>query len=100
MRRRTIDIAFPGRRLALFVDGCFWHACPEHATWPKANGEFWREKIMRNRARDLESNRHLEDTGRAVLRIWEHTSIHESAAIVESCLDRPASRADESSRTP
>src|SRR5437868_2865541 len=49
--RRVADVAFAGLRVAVFVDGCFWHGCPEHATWPKQNAEFWRAKILANRAR-------------------------------------------------
>ncbi|MFD3697163.1 very short patch repair endonuclease [Streptomyces sp. NPDC058646] len=72
MSRRTIDIAFPGARIAVFMDGCFWHGCPEHATSPKANSEWWRVKLDRNRARDLETTAHLQATGWLVLRFWEH----------------------------
>ncbi|MCP3756225.1 very short patch repair endonuclease [Streptomyces sp. TBY4] len=72
MPRRTMDIAFPGRRIAVFIDGCFWHGCPQHATSPKANSDWWRVKLERNRARDLETTAHLEDEGWLVLRFWEH----------------------------
>src|SRR5699024_10075152 len=54
--RRVADVAFPGRKIAIFVDGCFWHGCPEHATWPKRNAEFWRQKIEANRQRDTDTN--------------------------------------------
>ncbi len=53
------DFAFPARRLAVFVDGCFWHGCPRHGTSPKGNARFWRKKIARNRERDREVNRQL-----------------------------------------
>ncbi|MEZ5387421.1 MAG: very short patch repair endonuclease [Prosthecobacter sp.] len=66
------DFVFPKRRVAVFVDGCFWHGCPKHGTWPKQNGRFWREKIERNRARDREVTRTLRGKGWKVLRIWEH----------------------------
>ncbi len=66
------DFAFPARRLAVFVDGCFWHGCPRHGTLPKGNARFWREKIARNRERDREVNRELRRRGWRVLRIWEH----------------------------
>jgi DNA mismatch endonuclease, patch repair protein len=52
MARRTVDIAFAGPRIAVFLDGCFWHGCPEHATSPKANAEWWRAKLDRNVVRD------------------------------------------------
>ncbi len=66
------DFVFPKLRLAVFVDGCFWHACPIHATQPKQNATFWREKIARNQARDRLVNRTLRTRGWRVLRIWEH----------------------------
>ncbi len=66
------DFVFPTHRLAVFVDGCFWHGCPTHATWPKNNGAFWRTKILANRKRDRAVNRLLRKSGWRVLRIWEH----------------------------
>ena len=69
--RRVADVAFPGRMIAVFVDGCFWHGCPEHATWPKQNAEFWREKIARNQARDALTTQGLRRNDWRVLRIWE-----------------------------
>ncbi|MEU6067246.1 very short patch repair endonuclease [Streptomyces sp. NPDC047082] len=74
MRRRTIDIAFRGPKIAVFLDGCFWHGCPQHATHPKSNAEWWRTKLDKNMARDLETTRHLEAEGWTVLRFWEHES--------------------------
>ncbi|MFE6128637.1 very short patch repair endonuclease [Streptomyces sp. NPDC056437] len=72
MARRTIDIAFPRFRIAVFMDGCFWHGCPQHATSPKANATWWRTKLDKNMARDIETTKHLEDDGWLVLRFWEH----------------------------
>ena len=72
IERRTIDIAFTRLRVAVFVDGCFWHACPEHATWPKTNAEWWRRKLEANCDRDRETDRRLQDLGWAVNRVWEH----------------------------
>lgn len=66
------DIAFVGPRIAVYVDGCFWHGCPEHATWPKRNGKFWREKIEGNIARDRRVDGSLEEAGWRVIRVWEH----------------------------
>lgn len=66
------DFVFPKLKLAVFVDGCFWHGCPEHGTMPKTNTVFWETKITRNRARDREVNRELKKRGWRVLRIWEH----------------------------
>jgi DNA mismatch endonuclease (patch repair protein) len=71
-RRRKADISFPRETVAVFVDGCFWHSCPEHATHPKANADFWRVKLERNRERDADTDRRLADAGWSVIRIWEH----------------------------
>lgn len=57
---------------AVFVDGCFWHGCPRHATWPKTRAAFWRKKIIGNKARDRKVNRLFRTRGWAVIRIWEH----------------------------
>ena len=80
--RRVADIAFPGLMIAILVDGCFWHGCPEHATWPKQNSEFWRQKIEANRARDIDTNERLRGIGWTVLRFWEHESPIEAAEAV------------------
>lgn len=79
MRRRTIDIAFTRARIAVFLDGCFWHGCPQHATRPKANAEWWRLKLEKNIARDRDTTLHLEGSGWTVLRFWEHESPDEVA---------------------
>lgn len=89
MRRRTIDIAFTRRRVAVFLDGCFWHGCPEHATRPKANGDWWATKLDRNTARDTETTRHLETEGWVVLRFWEHERPDVAAAAVLVVLKAP-----------
>ncbi|NEA55705.1 very short patch repair endonuclease [Streptomyces sp. SID13666] len=70
--RRTIDIVFGKAKVAVFLDGCFWHGCPEHATRPKSNAEWWRQKLDRNMARDRDTTTHLTDAGWTVLRFWEH----------------------------
>ena len=67
------DFVFRAARLAVFVDGCFWHGCPRHGTRPKGNAAFWRRKFAANRARDRRVNRALRRAGWRVLRIWEHT---------------------------
>ncbi|WP_225848283.1 very short patch repair endonuclease [Streptomyces sp. HPF1205] len=77
--RRTIDIVFPGPKVAVFLDGCFWHGCPEHATHPKANAQWWRTKLDRNIARDIETNACLTEQGWTVLRFWEHESAEDVA---------------------
>lgn len=66
------DIVFVSRRLVVFVDGCFWHGCPRHATHPKANGKFWRDKLEANIQRDQRVNARLQELGWEVLRFWEH----------------------------
>ena len=66
------DFVFPARRLAVFVDGCFWHGCPRHGTRPRGNAAFWRAKFRRNRARDRRDTRRLRREGWKVLRLWEH----------------------------
>ncbi|WP_111994430.1 very short patch repair endonuclease [Burkholderia pseudomallei] len=80
--RRVADIAFPGRKIAIFVDGCFWHGCPEHASWPKRNAEFWRQKIETNQLRDVDTNERLRSLGWTVLRFWSHESPIDAAAVV------------------
>lgn len=66
------DFAFPKHKLAVFVDGCFWHGCPKHATQPKGNASFWATKLAANKERDRKVNRALRAKGWKVLRIWEH----------------------------
>lgn len=79
MPRRTIDIAFPGRKLAVFVDGCFWHGCPDHCVPPKNNAEWWAEKLRKNVARDRDTDLVLEREGWRVRRFWEHHDMVEAA---------------------
>jgi DNA mismatch endonuclease (patch repair protein) len=87
LRRRRADIAFTRRRLAVFVDGCFWHSCPEHATFPQVNKEWWAAKLAGNVARDRDTNLRLAEAGWAVVRIWEHEDMGAAAdrvvAVVE-----------------
>lgn len=70
--RRVADVAFSALRVAVFVDGCFWHGCPQHATWPKQNAAFWRAKIEANIARDDDTNERLRAEGWKVIRVWAH----------------------------
>ncbi|WP_406505173.1 very short patch repair endonuclease [Streptomyces sp. NBC_01602] len=88
MSRRTIDIAFTRAKVAVFLDGCFWHGCPEHATQPKSNAEWWRQKLDRNMARDAETTAHLVAEGWTVLRFWEHQSPVRVAKQVAEVVDR------------
>jgi DNA mismatch endonuclease (patch repair protein) len=66
------DFIFRKYRLVVFVDGCFWHGCPKHATEPVTNRDFWRRKLLRNRQRDRQVNRRLRKDGWTILRIWQH----------------------------
>lgn len=72
--RASIDIAFPAKRLAIFIDGCFWHACPDHGELPKANREWWEKKFAENRERDARISEQLKKGGWCVLRFWAHES--------------------------
>jgi len=80
------DIVFGPARVAVFVDGCFWHGCPAHASWPKSNGEWWRQKIQRTRDRDAETTRELLASGWLVMRVWEHEDPVAAADTVERVL--------------
>ncbi|MYS34595.1 T/G mismatch-specific endonuclease [Streptomyces sp. KhCrAH-43] len=91
MSRRTIDIAFTRAKVAVFLDGCFWHGCPEHATQPKSNAEWWRQKLDRNMARDAETTEHLMAEGWTVLRFWEHQAPVQVAETVAEVVDREKS---------
>lgn len=72
--RRVADVASPGLKIVVFIDGYFWHGCPKNATWPKQNAEFWRQKIEANRLRDTDTNSRLLESGWTVLRFWKHES--------------------------
>ena len=76
------DLIFGRARLVIFVDGCFWHGCPVHGTWPKTNSAFWKDKIIRNRERDKSVDSDLNDLGWRVLRVWEHELRGDLSAIV------------------
>jgi DNA mismatch endonuclease (patch repair protein) len=81
-RRRTIDITVPRCKLAVYIDGCFWHSCPQHLHLPKANADWWARKMKMNRARDAASTAQLEALGWTVLRFWEHETPAEVAATI------------------
>lgn len=66
------DIVFPRAKLAVFVDGCFWHGCHEHGTNPQRNSEYWNAKLARNQDRDRRYNALLTASGWTVIRVWEH----------------------------
>lgn len=79
MPRRRIDIAFTRAKIAVFVDGCFWHGCPDHKGRPAANARWWAAKLAGNAARDRETDAHLRALGWTVLRVWEHVPLAEAA---------------------
>lgn len=82
MLRRRADIVFPSRKIAIFIDGCFWHVCPMHATWPKSNAQWWAKKLQENRRRDSATDEHLTHLGWTVLRFWEHQPPEEVASCI------------------
>ncbi|MBO9524007.1 MAG: very short patch repair endonuclease [Nocardioidaceae bacterium] len=84
MPRRRVDVVFSRVKVAVFVDGCFWHGCPQHATWPKRNSDWWAEKLTRNAQRDRETTEALEVQGWTVVRVWEHEDPKEAADRIES----------------
>ena len=79
---------FLGRRVAVFIDGCFWHGCPRHGTSPRHNRWYWGPKLARNRARDRASTRALRASGWTVLRIWEHVAVGQAVARIRATLAR------------
>lgn len=84
--RRRADLVFTRARVAVYVDGCFWHRCPIHATTPKANREWWEEKLSANVVRDRDTGARLAAAGWEVVRVWEHedpvTAASRVAAVV------------------
>ena len=86
-RRRSIDIAFTRARVAVFVDGCFWHGCPEHGTQPRANSAWWTAKLAANRTRDADTDRLLREAGWQVVRVWEHEPVEQAVAAVVAALE-------------
>lgn len=86
--RREADIVFRRARVVVFVDGCFWHGCPEHATWPKHNASFWQKKINENMTRDRDTDARLAAEGWTVLRIWEHEPPEDASRRIASAVRR------------
>ncbi|GHF96903.1 very short patch repair endonuclease [Streptomyces zaomyceticus] len=87
--RRTADIVFRPAKVAVFVDGCYWHGCPEHYVPPKTNPGYWSEKVAGNIARDRDTDRRLTDADWTVLRFWEHQAPEECAdAVFHAVLER------------
>ncbi len=75
------DFVFPARRLAVFIDGCFWHGCPKHSTQPRSNKAFWEKKLSSNKQRDQLVSRGLKRRGWTVLRVWEHELLNPSSVL-------------------
>ncbi|MEV0645502.1 very short patch repair endonuclease [Phytomonospora sp. NPDC050363] len=84
--RRTADLVFRPTQIAVFVDGCFWHGCPEHFVPPKTNPDYWRDKINRNCVRDRDTDERLAAEGWLVLRFWEHQAASECAEAVKAAV--------------
>lgn len=84
--RRRADLVFPGQRVAVYVDGCFWHSCPDHGTVPKTNTDWWVAKLEANQARDRDTDQRLHDAGWVTVRVWEHRPVLEAADLVERAL--------------
>lgn len=77
--RRRADVLFKTARVAVYIDGCFWHSCPLHRTAPKANGRWWSEKLSENVRRDRDTDAVLDQLGWVVMRVWEHEDPDEAA---------------------
>lgn len=86
MPRRRADLTFPAQRVVVFVDGCFWHGCPEHKTKPKNNAAWWASKLKGNVERDCETDAHMSKLGWTVVRIWEHEDPGSAADRVEAAV--------------
>jgi DNA mismatch endonuclease, patch repair protein len=97
-RKIRPDVVFTRARICVFCDGCFWHSCPEHASMPQTNTEFWRAKLERNVERDRQADQALIAAGWTVMRVWEHEEAMVAAeqiaevvnASVEATARRPA----------
>jgi DNA mismatch endonuclease (patch repair protein) len=91
--RRTADLVFPGQRVAVFLDGCFWHGCSDHYRPAAKNSEFWSTKIDETRRRDVDTDRRLAGEGWTVIRVWEHEDPSQAAerigAVVSGLRRRP-----------
>ena len=91
LRRVRPDVAFTRRKVAVFVDGCFWHACPEHGSKPKSNEWYWSPKLARNVERDRAADEALVQAGWTVVRLWEHTPLPDAVALVVDAVGEPKS---------
>lgn len=90
--RARPDIVFTRQKVAVFVDGCFWHGCRDHSATPRQNVDYWGPKLDRNRARDIKQTAALREAGWRVLRIWEHEPLEQALEKVVALLELPPSR--------
>ncbi len=90
--RRRADIVFGPQQVAVFVDGCFWHGCPQHGTTARKNRRFWQAKVCENQERDRDTDRRLERCGWRVVRVWEHEEAERAARRVGRAVKRRADR--------
>ncbi|MFI8978322.1 very short patch repair endonuclease [Nocardia asteroides] len=88
-QRRRADVVFPRLHIAVYVDGCFWHRCPEHATDPKNNAQWWAEKLAGNVARDRATDAALAEAGWQVVRVWEHEDPRVAAEHIRALVRGP-----------
>ncbi|MGW1588324.1 very short patch repair endonuclease [Streptomyces sp. NPDC002386] len=86
--RRTADLLFPKAHVAVFVDGCYWHGCPDHYRPAMKRSRFWQDKIQGNQARDADTNQRLREKGWTVIRIWEHEDPNVAAEKVVAALEQ------------
>ncbi len=89
--RRRADVVFPRRKVAVYVDGCFWHSCPVHATSPRNNAQWWTDKLAANVIRDRDTDARLDAAGWTVVRVWEHEAARDAADKVTRVLDEDGS---------
>ncbi|MFD6887807.1 very short patch repair endonuclease [Streptomyces sp. NPDC059957] len=90
--RRTADIVFRPAKVAVFIDGCYWHGCPEHYVPPKTNSGYWSDKVAGNMARDRDTDQRLREAGWTVLRFWEHEPSDECALRIAAEIEKRRAR--------
>ncbi len=83
----TVDLVFPRLKVAVFVDGCFWHGCPKHATHPKSNQDYWLPKLEENKERDKRQTARLRKAGWRVMRVWEHDCLPPAPRVIARIVD-------------
>ena len=89
--RRSADVVFTRAKVAVFLDGCFWHGCDEHFVLPRTNRPYWQDKIENNRHRDAETNALLAAAGWTVIRVWEHEDLDQAARAIADLVRAPVS---------